>query len=215
MSIIHKLSISLGRDDEAPNKELALLIAGSEDLGAIEELIDNLDHQDKNIQSDCIKVLYEIAEQKPELIAAHSDVFLSLLDSKNNRLVWGAMTVLDGICNTNPDTIYKHLPKILDAADKGSVISRDRAVSMLIKLAGNEKYHDESSVLLLGQLSNCPPNQLPMYAENAAAVISGEFAEGFLQLLSARSGEFVQESKRKRVEKVMKRIKEQRLKSKD
>lgn len=206
MSVIQKLSTSLGRRDEVPNQELALLIAKGEDKEAVRELIDNLEHKNKDIRSDCIKVLYEIGEQKPELIAPYHESFLSLLDSKNNRLVWGAMTALDSISNTNPGLVYQNLPKILDAADKGSVISKDHAVSILIKLAGNQDYQDEASVLLLGQLSSCPSNQLPMYAENALPVISAEFKAGFLELLQSRMGEFEKESKRKRVEKVINKV---------
>ncbi|NEU07579.1 hypothetical protein GZH53_04565 [Flavihumibacter sp. R14] len=206
MTIIEKLSSSLGRRDEVPNQELALLIAGTEDREAVRELIENLVHKDKAIQSDCMKVLYEIGERKPELISPYHETFISLLDSKNNRLVWGAMTALDSISNIHPDIIWQNLPKILDAADKGSVISKDHAVSILIKLAGSKDYHDEAFILLLGQLSSCPPNQLPMYAENALPVISAKFKAGFLELLMSRMGEFEKESKRKRVEKVIGRV---------
>jgi len=206
MSVIPKLSSSLNQRDEIANQELALEIIQAEDHDAVKELIENLGSSNKNIQSDCIKVLYEIAEQKPELIASYDEEFIALLQSKNNRLVWGAMSALDGITNLYPDKIYDSLPKILDAADNGSVISKDHAVSILIKLAGNKTYHDEASILLLGQLSSCPQNQLPMYAENALPVISGELKTGLLQILQSRLDDFEKESKRKRVEKVILRL---------
>ena len=216
MNVIEKLSSSLNRNDEVPNQQLASQIIQTEDQEAIAELIDNLSNSNKNIQSDCIKVLYEIGDQKPDLISEHIEVFVALLQSKNNRLVWGAMLALDKICNLYPDKIYKSLPEILDVADKGSVISKDHAVSILIKLAGNKKYHDEAFILLLGQLSACPPNQLPMYAESAMTVVSDDYRTGFLQVLQSRLIEFEKESKRKRVEKViekMKGAKKKRLKS--
>lgn len=128
MSVIPKLSSSLNQSNELANQELALQIVQSEDLDAVKELIENLGNPDKNIQSDCIKVLYEIGMQKPELIQAYEEVFVSLLQSKNNRLVWGAMTALDGISNLYPDKIYQSLPEILDAAHHGSVITKDHAV---------------------------------------------------------------------------------------
>ena len=204
--MLPQLSSSLNQRDETANLELAAQIIQAEDNIAVKELVDNLNNCQKNIQSDCIKVLYEIGEQKPELISAYDEVFLELLQSKNNRLAWGAMSALDGIANLYPDKIYKNLPGILDAADKGSVISKDHAVSILIKLAGNKKYHDEASVLLLGQLSLCPPNQLPMYAENALPVMVGDLKTGLLQLLQSRIGELEKESKRKRVEKIIMKL---------
>jgi hypothetical protein len=206
MSVIPKLSSSLNQRDDIANQELSLKIIQADDQDAVKELIENLSSSNKNIQSDCIKVLYEIGEQKPELIAPYDEEFIVLLQSKNNRLAWGAMSALDGITNLYPDKIYESLPKILDAADNGSVISKDRAVSILIKLAGNKNYHDEASILLLGQLSTSPSNQLPMYAENALPVISGDLKTGFLQILQSRLGDFEKESKRKRVEKVIMKL---------
>lgn len=66
MSILPKLASSLGRRDEVPNQELAKQLVKSKDKKAIVELVENLSKKDKNIQSDCIKVLYEIGEQQPE-----------------------------------------------------------------------------------------------------------------------------------------------------
>lgn len=206
MTVIPKLSSSLKQRDEHPNQELALQIAQSEDYEAVKELIDNLGNRDKNIQSDCIKVLYEIGMQKPELISAYDHVFFSLLESKNNRLVWGAMTALDGICNLYPDKVHESLSKIIIAANRGSVIAKDHAVSILIKLTGNKTYHVEASELLLSQLGSCPPNQLAMYAENAFPVLSGEDKEAFIRLLQSRLGELEKESKRKRVERVINKL---------
>lgn len=65
MTIINKLATSLNRKDEAANQELANSIAEHENIEAVEELISHLNSTNKNIQSDCIKVLYEIGNHKP------------------------------------------------------------------------------------------------------------------------------------------------------
>jgi hypothetical protein len=65
MSVLDKLATSLKRNDEMPNQELAKQIVLENDQKAIKELIINLNNPDKNIQSDCIKVLYEIDERIP------------------------------------------------------------------------------------------------------------------------------------------------------
>src|SRR5690242_16668150 len=106
MSVINKLASSLGRRDEVPNQELAAEIAGSNDKKAVKELVDNLNNKSKDIQSDCIKVLYEIGSLKPELIATFVNNFIDLLGNKNNRLQWGAMTALNIITNEKPDAVY-------------------------------------------------------------------------------------------------------------
>ena len=95
MSILGKLASSLNRRDEVPNQELAKQIADKDDREAVKELVVNLSNNSKDIQNDCIKVLYEIGERKPALIAAYAKEFIDLLDHKNNRLQWGAMTAIN------------------------------------------------------------------------------------------------------------------------
>jgi hypothetical protein len=206
MSILNKLASSLDRRDEKPNQELAKQLSKSGDKKAIKELVDNLSNKDKNIQSDCIKVLYEIGEQKAELIADYDKEFLTLLENKNNRLIWGAMTALDCIAGINPKSIYKNLNKILDASDKGSVITKDHGVSILIKLAAIKTYADNALTLLLAEFKTCPTNQLPMYAENAIPVIGDKYKKDFIKVLTSRLGDIEKDTKKKRVEKVIKKL---------
>jgi len=62
MSILNKLASAFGRRDETPNIDLAKQIAAKKNTSAIAELVDNLSNKNKDIQNDCIKVLYEIGE---------------------------------------------------------------------------------------------------------------------------------------------------------
>jgi hypothetical protein len=206
MGVISKLSSSLNRKDEVPNQELAQQIIASNDKKAIKELVENLANKDPKIQSDCIKVLYEIGEHQAGLIAAYAKEFLALLENKNNRLAWGAMTALDCIASISPKEIYDNLPVILAAAAKGSVITKDHGVNILIKLAANKNFANDSLTLLLEQLKTCATNQLPMYAENAAGVITGRHKADFIKVLTSRLSNIQKESKQKRVQKVIKKL---------
>ncbi|MFF2885529.1 hypothetical protein [Paenibacillus sp. NPDC057967] len=205
MTIIDKLATVLHRKDEGPNQELARDIAEREDCEAVKELIANLSNKDKNIQSDCMKVLYEIGYLKPALIAEYSKEFLTLLDHRNNRLVWGAMTALDAITLENPEVIYASLEKIVDSTDKGSVITKDHGVNILIKLCSVESYANHAFTLLIEQLKRCPTNQLPMYAENAVSIVNDQNKALFIKTLFSRLGDIEKDTKRKRVEKVIKK----------
>lgn len=172
MSVIEKLATSLNRRDEIPNQELAREIADKKDKKGIKELINNLTNKNKGIQNDCIKVLYEIGEINPSLISSFYKEFLSLLDHKNNRLQWGAMTALSNITLENPKVIHVSLSKIIETANKGSVITKDYAVNILIKLCSLKQYADSAFVLLNEQLLDSPTNQLPMYAEKSISIIT-------------------------------------------
>src|SRR5437868_386904 len=186
MSVINKLASSLNRRDEVPNQELAKEITKANDKNAVKELVDNLSNKSRDIQNDCIKVLYEIGEKKPGLIAGHAKKFIDLLDSKNNRLQWGAMTALNAITPENPKEIFSSLPKIIEAANKGSVITKDYAVNILINLCSTKQYADSAFSLLIEQLVNSPTNQLPMYAEKALPVINDKNKKLFVKALSSR-----------------------------
>jgi hypothetical protein len=207
MSVIDKLASSLNRRDGAPNLELATEIAGSNDKKAVQELVENLNNQNKSIQNDCIKVLYEIGALNPVLIASHADSFIELLGSKNNRLQWGAMASLDTITNETPEAVYNVLSTIISVANKGSVITNDHCVGILIKLAAVKKYAEDAFELLLERLKTSEINQLPMYAENALPVINETNKTAFIKTLVARLPEIEKEPKRVRVEKVINKLK--------
>ena len=206
MSVINKLASSLNRRDEVPNQELAKQIAVKGDEKAIQELIDNLDNKSKDIQNDCVKVLYEIGERKPSLIANYAQKFIELLGNKNNRLQWGAMTAIDTITLENPKAIYSALPKIIAAAGTGSVITKDHAINILINLCSIMQYADRSFSLLIEQLLSSPTNQLPMYAEKAVPVVNNKNKTLFIKTLASRLDDIEKDTKRKRVEKVIKKF---------
>ena len=206
MTVIQKLAISLNRRDEVPNQDLARELAHKNDTAGITEIVKNLANKNKNIQSDCIKVLYELALLKPKLVSDHLNVFLTLLESSNNRIVWGSMMAIDYITPEKPRQVYNALPKIIAAADKGSVISRDHYVGILIKLCSIKEYAKDSFELLIEQLKNCPVNQLAMYAENAIPVINEKNKILFIKTLQSRLKDLEKESQKKRIEKVIKKL---------
>ncbi|MFC0186328.1 hypothetical protein SAMN04515674_1063 [Pseudarcicella hirudinis] len=205
MSIISLLASSLGRKDEIPNQELAKQIVSKNDKDAIKELVENLNNKNKNIQNDCIKVIYEIGTLKPLLIADFTNQLIALLDHKNNRLQWGAMTALDILTNEKPGEIFSALPGIIAAADRGSVITNDHCVGILIKFCAMANYAEDVFPLLIERLVICPTNQLPMYAENALPIINQKNKSVFIRTLTERLSEIEKETKRSRVEKVIKK----------
>ena len=208
MSVLDKLATALGRRDEVPNQALACEIVSAGDRNAVQELVDNLGHKDRGIQADCIKTLYEIGAAKPDLIAKYYKEFGRLLESKNNRLVWGAMMALDTIALKEPTGIHRMLAKILEAVDRsGSVIARDHAVRILARLATLKPYRRGCVALLFEQLMACPDNQFPMYVEMSFPVMAADHRARFRQLIEQRASQLERESAKTRVAKVLKKLK--------
>lgn len=207
MSVLEKLATALNRRDEVPNQELARRIVRERNAAAVQELMENLNHKNKAIQSDCIKVLYEIGESNPDLIAKYHKEFGKLLESKHNRMVWGAMMALDTIALREPKGIFGMLSKILKVADSsGSVIARDHAVGILVKLGTFKTYKRDCIALLIEQLMSCPNNQFPMYIEMSVPVIDAGNRKRFQQVIETRVDKLDKESQKKRVAKVLKKL---------
>lgn len=206
MAVINKLASSLGRRDEVPNQELAKEIVAKNDRKAVEELVAFIASGSKAIRADVIKTLYEIGDARPELISPYATTFLGLLDSKDNRMQWGAMMALSAITELEPKLVFTALPKILDVAKKGSVITRDHAVKILSTLSGIKQYADKTFPLLLDEIGRAPINQLPMYAERAAEVARENDKPSLIRTINARLPEIERESARKRLMKVLKTL---------
>ena len=60
---------------------------------------------------------------KPQLIADYVEDFLALLESKNNRLVWGRMIALSTIADLKPREICADLDIVKDAIKKDTLIT--------------------------------------------------------------------------------------------
>lgn len=204
-NIKEELACSLGRRDEEPNIELAQRIAAAKDKAAIKELVTLLSDKKKDVQHDSIKVLYEIGAVEPALIAPYLNDFLSQLKSRNNRMVWGAMTAIDAITHVVPQEVYNALPEILDAGEKGSVIAKDHVVGILVKLAETEKA-DDALPLLFEQLAKAPHNQFAMYAEKIMTIVTNEHKQKFVGILNSRLPELPKDSQKKRIEKALRKM---------
>lgn len=203
MSVIRKLATSLGSRDEQPNIALANELARTKNKKHINEIVKHLSSEDRNIQSDCIKTLYELGYLEPQLIADYVMDFVAALDSKNNRIVWGAMIALSTITSVVPHDIFSSLPKIIDTADKGSVITNDACVEILVELGAISKYHSDVFDLLIERIRRAPVNQLPTYAEKTLALVNAHNKTTFIAILNRRLKDLEQASKKNRVEKVI------------
>jgi hypothetical protein len=86
MPVLDRIAHFQNRRDEVPNQELARQLADTEDRQGIQEIAANLWNKEPAIQSDCLKVLYEIGYLKPELVSTYAADYLKLLRNRNNRL---------------------------------------------------------------------------------------------------------------------------------
>jgi hypothetical protein len=206
MTVLDLLASGQGFKGSEANIALAKQLSVSNDTLAIKELVENLNNKDKNVQSDCIKTLYELGYLKPELIASYYAEFIGLLTCKNNRLVWGSMIALATIVDLKHDELFSALSKIMEAVGKGSVITIDNGVEILSRLNKYDKYFNITDPLLAEQLWKCPIKQLPMYIEKVHDSVNIKNKEIYQTLIEKRLPECELYSQAKRLEESLKRI---------
>ncbi|MBW8383495.1 MAG: hypothetical protein K0M69_13365 [Youngiibacter sp.] len=187
MNVIDKLATMQMRNDEGPNKELALELCSRKDHEGISEIVDHLGDSDQNVASDCIKVLYEAGRIDPEMISEYAVVFLKLLGSRDNRMVWGAMAALASIARDNADLIFLRLTHITEAMETGSVITVDNAVKVLAGVASkSDEYTAVIFPKLLKHLRLCRPKEIPQHAESTIPAVTSANKALFISVLKER-----------------------------
>lgn len=204
--MIEKVAFNLGRNDEEPNINLAIELTELKDLEGIKEIVNGLKNKKQQIANDCIKVLYEIGERNPELIADYVADFIELLKSRNNRLVWGGMTAISEIAFLKPKEIFKNIKIIINAYENGSVITRDNSISVFAKLAKTEKEYEKPMFKkILEHLETCRPKEVGQHAERAFICVNEENSKEFVSVLLKRRNS-LSDSQKNRIDKLIKNV---------
>ena len=187
MSALEGIAHFQGRRDEVPNQELARKLASGRDRKGIREIAANLWNNDKNIQADCIKVLYEVGYIDPALVAPYVDDFLKLLRSRNNRLVWGGMIALAAVAPSKPDVIFAHRGEIQQVMKTGSVITVDNGVLALARAASQHaRYRRVIFPFFIRHLKTCRPKDVPQHSEKILVAVDASSKAQFVAALRSR-----------------------------
>ena len=204
--MIEKIASNLGRNDEEPNINLAIELCNTKDLEGIIEIVNGLKNNKEKIANDCIKVLYEIAERNPELVADYVLDFIQLLKSRNNRLVWGGMTAISRITFFKHKEVFENIDTVIKAYENGSVITRDNSISVFAELAKSDKKYEKIMVeKIIKHLETCRPKEVGQHTERAFICINKENSKEFIDVLTKRI-EYLTDAQKKRVDKIIKKI---------
>jgi hypothetical protein len=207
MGALERIAFYQGRRDEVPNQELARALAESRDREGIAEIAANLSNKNPNIQSDCLKVLYEIGYLAPDLIADYVCDFLRLLSHKNNRMVWGGMIAVATVAELRPQEVWARIDDVIATIDRGSVITHLWGVRAVAKVAAaDDEYRRTLTPVLLRYLATCIPRDVPTHGESMLCAIDDSNRAQFLAAIEARQGELTP-SQMTRLRRVIKQAK--------
>jgi hypothetical protein len=206
ISVLNKISYYQNVRDEVPNQELARQLAQTRDTAGIQEIAAHLWDKNKNVQSDCLKVLYEIGYLDPRLIAEYAEDFLKLLINKNNRLVWGAMIGLASVADLRAEAVWAQIDRLIQVVENGSVITVVWGMRALAKVAATKaERRDRIFPFLKRSLETCIPRDIPTHAESMLCAIDQSLRAEFVAVLEARRAEMTP-SQQARLKKVLKAL---------
>lgn len=206
MSYINQIGYHLGRRDEVPNQELGRLLSDKEDLEGIREIASYLFDKNKSIASDCLKVLYELSYHKPHLIVDYYEDFITLLNSKNNRMVWGAMIAIASIAKVEPDMVYKDHALMTEKIETGTLITHVSGVMALIHMATeSEDVYDQIKDQLFKLQADCRPIDFAKRAERMMESVRADDIDEYVDILSSNLDK-LSKAGQKRTEKVIKQL---------
>ncbi|WP_438349640.1 hypothetical protein ACP8HI_02890 [Paenibacillus sp. FA6] len=206
MTILNQLASQMDRADEQPNIELAHRLIDDNQISGVYEIIENLANKNKKIQHDCIKVAYEIGVLKPELISPHILIFIGLLKSRDNRMVWGALTALSTFAEISSSAMMDHLETLLFTIKQGSVITVDKGILTLAKLASvDHSYNERIFPFLLQHLATCRSKEVPQHAESTLIAVTDDNKLSYVNVLTQREP-FLTLAQLKRIKKIYKTL---------
>lgn len=206
MTILNQLASQMDREDEQPNIELAHQLVHDNQISDVYEVIENLANKNKKIQHDCIKVAYEIGALKPELISPHVSILIGLLKSRDNRMVWGAFTALSTIAEISSSALMEHLETLLSTIKQGSVITVDKGILTLAKLASVDRsYNERIFPFLLQHLETCRSKEVPHHAESTLIAVTDNNKLIYVNVLKLREP-YLTDAQLKRIKKIYKSL---------
>jgi hypothetical protein len=190
MAVIDRIAFYRNRRDEVPNQELAKDLSQRADLPGIREIAENLTNANRNVRSNCLKVLYEIAYERPDLIAPYADDFIRLLSDKSNRMVWGAMIGLGAIAANNPKPVLDNMNTLFAAMDEGTLITRVWGIRAISRAASTKKSNVEAVLPKLKQyLKSCNPRDVPTHLESMLPLLKPTEWKSMRKIVESRRNE--------------------------
>lgn len=97
------------------------------------------------------------------------------------------MMVLSTIADVVPQTFMAHLETIKNAIKKGSVITVDKGVLTLARLAAiYQENNDIIFLFLLNHLEKCRLQSVPQYSESTLIAVTAHNKDEFLNVLRKR-----------------------------
>ncbi len=168
--LLSRLAVSVGRYDEMPNLELAADIVFADDTDAVSVLITVIERHDDLHASDASRVIAEVGTRAPDLLLAHADRLVEMIDAGNAMMRPYTMMALSPVAGKyaellwpSRDLFWAALSDLNQSAD----LAAAGAVKLLAAMcAASPDYARTLAGGLVDLLGKCMPKDVAFFAES-------------------------------------------------
>ena len=104
------------------------------------------------------------------------------------------------------EKLFDALPKIIDAMDVGTVVTRDHGYRIMIILYDDKQLQEDMFLLIQEQLMKAPSNQLGQYVERLNEVLNKKHVNPLIETLEERRGDVTNAHHTRRLNRNLKKL---------
>ncbi len=188
--ILARLAVSVGRSDEMPNLELAADIVFADDTDAVSALVAVIERHDDYHAPDAARVVSEVGTRAPDLLIAHADRLVEMIDASQKDMLPYTMLALSPVANRHAealwgsrDLFWQALADLTQPAD----LAQAGAVKLLAALcAAGPDYARTLAGGLVDLLGKCMPKDVAFFAESVLPALGAAHSHRAKPVLDRR-----------------------------
>lgn len=168
--VLSRLAVSVGRSDEMPNLELAADIVFADDTDAVSLLVAVIERHDDVHAPDAARVIAEVGTRAPDLLLAHADRLVDLIDPARGEMLAFTMLALSPVAPRYAETLWPARDLFwaaLSDLSQPAELAQGGAVRLLSAMcAANPDYARTLAGGLVDLLGKCMPKDVAFFAES-------------------------------------------------
>ncbi len=188
--LLARLAVSVGRSDEMPNLELAADIVFADDTDAISALVAVIERHDDLHAPDAARVISEVGTRAPDLLLAHADRLVEMIDVSQKDMLPFTMLALSPVASRHAealwpsrDLFWQALADLQTPAD----LAAGGAVKLLAALcAAGPDYARTLAGGLVDLLGKCMPKDVAFFAESVLPALGAAHSHRAKPVLDRR-----------------------------
>jgi hypothetical protein len=155
--------------------EVVAAVAAGTAPGGVDQYVRNLVDPKESTALQAARVVEELANQKPELLAPHIERFVHLLGAERQRVAQCAAHCLPILARVAPAKVAKHLKTLQASFGTASDIAKDGLVRTFVALClASVTYQKRLIEVFESALRGADPKQLVSWVEHILPALKGE-----------------------------------------